>query len=231
MNCEQYTTFLNDYIDGSLTDELARRHEKHGKQCVQCQALYQEALSLQQLLQDYPVPEPDDGFEARMLKVLDQKEEPKEQTLPQQKSGPHWVTSLIGGALAASIFMWIFFVPGNFTNETGMEQITVSLPYQQRKDVQLVFNSPIKVSEAHFSITLPDNVEIVGRPGVHQLSWQGKILNGSNRLTLPLVAQGKVSGELTAKLTSGKSSKTFVIKLKSSSDTSIELKYHNNKTV
>lgn len=222
MNCEQYDNFLNDYLDGTLSSDLEKKHHEHLGQCAYCQTRYQEALELKEALESFPVPEPDKQFEVRMLDVLNK---------DKQTSSPHWITSLIGGALAASIMMWVFFVPGSLTTETGLEQVRVSLPYQQRKDVQLVFNSPIKVNKAHFTITLPDNVEIVGRPGIRQLSWQGRILSGDNRLTLPLVAKGKVSGELSARLTSGERSKIFVIKLNSKPDTTNNLIHQNNKTV
>lgn len=222
MNCTQYEKNLNDYLDGILSSEMEESHQEHMNQCVFCQARFNEAMALKDALKTFPVPEPDKHFEARMLDVLDQEK---------TTSGPHWMTSLIGGALAASLMMWVFFVPGSFTTETGVGQITVSLPYQQRKDVQLVFNSPIDVNGANFTIILPDNVEIYGRPGIRELSWQGKILSGNNRLTLPLIAKGVVKGELTARLTSGESNKIFTINLNSSPDTTIQVIDKNNKAV
>ncbi|MCW8929046.1 MAG: zf-HC2 domain-containing protein [Gammaproteobacteria bacterium] len=222
MNCEQFEQFLNEQLDGNLSDDIEQIFQEHMNQCSDCQNHYSKAIALKAALETYPVLEPDEQYEVRMLSVLKQ---------DKTRSEPHWVASLVGGALAASIMMWIFFVPTSDINEMGLEQISVTLPYQQRKDVQLVFKSPVEINEANFTIVLPDNVEIYGRPGIRELSWKGQIISGNNRLKLPLVAQGNVEGELTAKLTSGENSKIFVIKLTSSPETTIQFIEQSNKAV
>ncbi len=214
MNCKQSEKYLDDYIDDALPADLTESYASHLQECSHCQTNYHSALQLKDALTTFTIPEPDKNFESRMLAAL-----PQEKT----HTAPHWLSSLVGGAVAASILMWFIFIPGMQNNDTGLELITITVPYQQRKDVQLVFNAPVDVAVAHFTITLPDNMEFYGRPGIHQLSWQTKINSGSNRLTLPLIAKGNVTGVLTAKLTSGESTKTFTIKLKSAPDSSTQL--------
>ncbi|MCP3849687.1 MAG: zf-HC2 domain-containing protein [Gammaproteobacteria bacterium] len=222
MNCEQCSNLLNDYLDGTLSDEFEEQFQKHLEQCAHCRASYNGSFILNKALKTFPVPEPDEQFEQRMFDGLEQVD---------VQSGPHWITALISGAIAASIMMWFVFISGTLSTDIGLDQVIVSLPFQQRKDVQLVFNSPIDIKGAHFTITLPTNVEVYGRPGVHELSWQAQLQSGNNLLTLPLISKGNVDGELVARLNSGDNSKVFIIKLNSSPDTTIITLNHNNKTV
>ena len=220
MNCERHQKYLNDDIDEYLPKEMSNHLAEHRENCNSCRLSYQNAIVLKQALMNFSVPEPDQDFESRMLEILNSKN---------KLLNINWLASFVGGAIAASILMFIFIIPNIQTSNTSVEAISINLPYQTRKDVQLVFNAPEDISNARFTIVLSDNIEIYGRPGVHKLSWSFQLKKGENLLSLPVISKAASNGTLTAKLTSGKSSKVFVIKVKSTINSKNSLS--NNKTV
>lgn len=64
---------------------------------------------------------------------------------------------------------------------------TITLPVTGVKKISLAIDSDRPLTEVTFTIELPDGVELDGYPGQRQLSWQGQLQVGLNRLTLPLL--------------------------------------------
>jgi len=90
----------------------------------------------------------------------------------------------------------------------------VVLTVQQPESVRLMFNADRPLSGATLSLSLPENVEIVGYGERRELTWQADLGAGGNLLRLPLIAHGPAGGELVARLTLGASSRTFRLKIK-----------------
>jgi hypothetical protein len=89
----------------------------------------------------------------------------------------------------------------------------VSLALEQPETVRLAFNAARPLTGVTLSLTLPENVELVGYAGRRELTWQTDLRQGANLLELPLVAHGPARGELVAHLVHGESSKTFRVKI------------------
>lgn len=92
---------------------------------------------------------------------------------------------------------------------------TVSLPIAGVKNISLAIDSDRALAEVTFTIELPDGVEVDGYPGQRQLSWQGQLQAGLNRLTLPLLTHRQArEGVLKARIEYAGGGRELVLPLK-----------------
>jgi hypothetical protein len=107
------------------------------------------------------------------------------------------MTAFIGGAVFWSVVSQVensAFPVINYAE-------TVALPSGGVKNISLAIDSDRAVSQVTFTIELPAGVELDGYPGQTQLSWQGQLQAGLNRLTLPLLTQPEArDGVLKARI-------------------------------
>lgn len=92
---------------------------------------------------------------------------------------------------------------------------TISLPIAGVKNISLAIDSDRALTEVTFTIELPDGVEVDGYPGQQQLSWQGQLQAGLNRLTLPLLTHRQArAGVLKARIEYAGGGRELVLPLK-----------------
>lgn len=92
---------------------------------------------------------------------------------------------------------------------------TISLPITGVKNISLAIDSDRALAEVTFTIELPDGVEVDGYPGQRELSWQGKLQAGLNRLTLPLLTHQQArEGVLKARIEYAGGGRELVLPLK-----------------
>jgi hypothetical protein len=113
-------------------------------------------------------------------------------------------------ALAASLVLGV--AAGVFLSLREAPVQTVALAVEQPENVRMIFNSAKALQAATLSLTLPENIEIVGYGSRRELSWQTDLREGQNLLQLPLIAHGAVRDDLLARLSHGASTKTFRVK-------------------
>jgi hypothetical protein len=78
---------------------------------------------------------------------------------------------------------------------------TIALPIAGIKNISLAIDSDRALADVTFTIELPDGVEVDGYPGQRELSWQGQLQAGLNRLTLPLLTHRQArEGVLKARI-------------------------------
>ena len=207
MNCEQILRQLDDYLDGDLPPDDFEHIEQHLKSCVNCQTEYQLGQDIITHCQNQPDIKPRPGYEARMLRFLDEKPAKPRYFVPA------WFAAGFGSALAALLVVW--FMGINFTDPApnSMPIMTVELPAMQSRKVDLVFNSPRSIQNAAMTIELPAGTEIVGYPGQRTLKWKTTLKQGSNRLSLPIIIRGKQGGTLLAKISHQGQTRTFKLNL------------------
>ena len=93
------------------------------------------------------------------------------------------------------------------------EPAPVTLVPGEPRSVNLVFDSPVALTDVEFTVDVPPGVELVDHPGERRVVWRARLAQGSNALTLTLVAQGGSGGELAARLRHGSDQKTFAVAL------------------
>ncbi len=204
MNCEQLQAQLDDYSDGLLNRADVQAMQHHCLGCPRCCELLKRQDELIQSLQTMPVPPMRPGFAQQALK----------RAVVQKQHHRRGFTTGFSSALAAGLALWVvvtFIMPGEQMQPEGVAQVQLAL--YQESTVNLVFYSPMPVGDATLSITLPDNVELVGFPGERMISWQTSLTEGQNVLPLPLRANGSVNSQLLASIESGGNRKVFHLQI------------------
>ncbi|MBT5231603.1 MAG: zf-HC2 domain-containing protein [Methylococcales bacterium] len=202
MNCNDTHNHIDAFIDEALGEAEMAGIQEHLISCTACRTQYQYASRIGNLLRHIPVPKPDAGFEKRAFSRLNT-----------SSSKQNWIPASLGGAIAALFIMWLTIFHEPISAPTGsIADVSIELQENQSKHIQLVFNSPDHYKEAEFIIEIPEHLEVVGFEG-KSLRWKTALKKGANRLTLPLIARGRVKQDLIAKLVNGKQVKTFKIKI------------------
>ena len=208
MNCEQLREQLDGYADGLLSTEQVQAMQAHAVDCPDCQRLLAQQDELIQALRAMPVPPMRPGFAQQALK----------RAVEQKQNHRRGFATGFSSALVAGVALWLvvgFIMPGMMPGERSQPEgvAQVSLALYQESTVNLVFYSPKPVNDAKLSITLPENVELVGFPGERVIAWQTSLTEGKNILPLPLRANAAAKSQLLASIESGSSKKIFRLQI------------------
>ena len=204
MDCRDFALQTDDYLDGRLDPARQRSMQEHLEHCPSCHLRYHHAAALQATLRTLPAPASRRGFVDQALARA-----------AHTTARTAWSAqrAVLGAALAASLVLGVA-VGVFFATQPALSPVqTVTLTVAQPETVRLMFNSTKSLSAATVSLTLPENVELVGYGDRRELSWQTDLREGGNLLQLPLVAREPAKGELVARVSHGASSKTFHLKI------------------
>jgi len=198
MECLEFRSQLDDYLDGRLDERPLREHLSA---CADCRRLVQHAQAVQEGLRKLSPPEMHPAFVDRAILRA---------TRPSVVDAHPRRRALVGMALAASLVLGLAL--GAFFSLREAPVQTVALAVEKPETVRMVFNSAKPLRAATLSLSLPENVEVVGYTGQRELTWQTDLREGQNLLQLPLIARGAVKDDLLARLSHGTSTKTFRVK-------------------
>lgn len=203
MRCTEIQHTFDDFLDGQLSDHDRSAVTSHLAECDACKTAMEAERKFRQMLKESPVPEPDPGFTARVMRRVSD-----HQKAPARK---YFVAGFVG-ATAASLVMLL--VAGilfrGFGQGASVERITLSL--NEPRNIQLVFNATEDVAHATMVLELPAHLELQGYPGRTQLAWETSLRKGANSLILPIVAHEGKAGELIARVVYGDKEKVFHIR-------------------
>jgi hypothetical protein len=198
MECLDFTSQLDDFLDGRVGERSMREHMNV---CDDCRQRFQHAVAVQSALRKLSPPEAHPGFlEQAILRA----------TRPNAAEAHPRRWAILGMALAASLVLGV--AAGVFLSLREAPVQTVALVVERPETVRMVFSSAKPLQAATLSLALPENLEVVGYSGRRELSWQTDLREGQNLLQLPLIAHGAVKDELRARLSHGASTKTFRVK-------------------
>jgi anti-sigma factor RsiW len=199
MECHEFISQLDDYLDGRLDERPLRAHLNV---CDDCRQQYHHAVAAQAAVRKLSPPEVHPAFVDRAM----------QRAIRRDAAGAHpRRRALLGMALAASLVLGV--ATGAYLSLRAAPVQTVVMTVERPETVRMVFDSVKPLRAATLSLSLPENVEVVGFGGVRELSWQTDLREGQNLLQLPLIAHGAVKDELLAQLSHGASTKTFRVKL------------------
>jgi hypothetical protein len=194
---------MDEYADGLLSVGQVLAMRQHAAGCGACQQRLAQQDELVRALRAMPAPPMRPGFAQQVLK----------RAVEQKQHHRRGFATGFSTALAAGVALWVvasFMMPSELPPE-GVAQVRLAL--YQESTVNLAFYSPKAVAEATLSITLPENVELVGFPGERVISWQTSLTEGQNILPLPLRANAQVNSPLLASIESGGSKKSFQLQI------------------
>jgi len=202
MDCRLFALQVDDWLDGRLNAADGQSMQLHLDSCSCCCSGYHDAKELRAQLRMLPAPALTPGFAERALA----------KAAAPVAAGRIGHRAVLGMALAASLVLGLGVAVILFAVRPEPVH-TVVLTAWQPESVRLMFNAARPLLGATLSLSLPENVEIVGYGDRRELSWKTDLREGSNLLQLPLVMHGPAGGELVARLSLGASSKTFRLKI------------------
>lgn len=142
----------------------------HLRQCGDCRE-HAEDLRVVRLLRTMPAPEPEEGFEQRVLAGV----------LPERRGESR---SRVRGwqlATAASLLLAVLASLPRWQQPMSPAPRTVAaLP------VSVSLDTPRTLQGATIRVSLPSNLVLEGYGDTRELQWQADLNAGSNRLTLPV---------------------------------------------
>jgi len=221
VNCTEIRNLLDDALDGQLTGPARKSLDTHLGSCADCRQRVREQQSLRLALRELPVAHASSGFAARAMRHA-----------VEVNSSPQHKKSFVAGFAAAAVAgLALLFVGSIFNPQDDVElaqspgdssttlsdarppaaEITIGL--QQTQRVKLAFNSSQAVQQVRISLTLPDDIELEGYPGKHQIAWSTNLKQGENVLTLPLIANSPNGGEFIARIVHGSTTNELRVKL------------------
>jgi hypothetical protein len=203
MDCRLFALQVDDWLDGRLHAAERQSMQSHLESCACCSRGYHDAEELRAQLRMLPVPALRPGF--------------AEQAFARAAAAPAGAArigrrAVVGMALAASLVLGLGVAMILFAVRPEPVH-TVVLTVRQPESVRLMFNAAKPLPGATLSLTLPENVEIVGYGDRRELTWRTDLREGANLLQLPLIVHGPAGGELVARVSRGASSRTFRLKI------------------
>lgn len=217
INCKNIQYSIEDLLDGQLESAVAADYQHHIESCKACQQVLAKEQQFREVLRESPVPAASPGFESRVFANVRHAYQPKS----------HKTAFYAGFGTAMAAGVLLFFLSNIMLQpqmtmpvQDAMPQVTLSL-YQPKK-VNMVFNVPEAVAAATISMELPEHVQIAGYQG-HQIEWQTALKAGKNLLSLPIVAQQQLDGEIIARIRYGNSEKEFRMRLNIQSEEDLSI--------
>ncbi|UHQ54306.1 hypothetical protein [Microbulbifer sp. YPW16] len=172
MHCRQAQQQLEQLKPENEPDLLA-----HLRRCHDCRE-YAEDLRVARLLRTMPAPEPEAGFESRVLRTAIS----QSRGVPQGANAVGWKL-----ATAASLLLAIFLaLPRQAptpAEPVGQLAGTVSPGVMP---VTLALKSGRDLAGAKIRVVMPEHLEVDGFENQRDLQWRTDLKAGANRLTLPI---------------------------------------------
>ena len=191
MTCEKYKTVVQDYADGRLSTSAGSAIEHHIRSCDSCTTYYQEILKIKSLLRQLPRPKAPNELQQ---KILQQR---------QSIFGKRRINFYKNFLSAAAAVLALVFVVNLFwviEQKVNVQQSTVIANLNQPHQVNFLVHAEHAMEDVTFLLTVPPEIELYGYSGQQTLSWQGKLKQGNNLLSVPVMALKLHAGILTMKI-------------------------------
>jgi len=203
MNCQDAKTMLHDQIDGYLEADDLRLIEQHLLSCTNCKRLQQETIQTKQQLNNLPKAEADQA-------LLDRIRQQRKLAEGEKRS----VFTVTRVAMAVSLVMVALLLPiviDTTNNNSNLAQTTIITALKQPSNVNFLVTAKEAVNNVTFSLSVPPELALYGYSGKQQLSWRGKLKQGNNLLTIPVMAIEPKSGTLVMKIQHKTESKEYKV--------------------
>ena len=214
MNCDNIIKHIDDYGDAALSPVETLSVRRHLEECPACAVRVRELMALKEALASLPMPNPEPAVLERLLTTAVQTAVP-----PAHRSSRWNAWQRVGLATAACLLLAIVFFSGVKVGthrhaDAPAQIVMTAAPIQvgpAAGTVGLMFRTAEALHDASISVWLPDDVQIVGRPNVHYVTWHTDLRAGPNLLELPLQSIGSNGGMLVVRLSKGSLVKTLEI--------------------
>jgi hypothetical protein len=211
MKCEDVIARLYE------TDEVSAATDPSGLSahlaaCPTCRDVQAAmvALTLERAVE--PPPPPAHAWERAMRIAVAERPALAGHMNPQRRG--FWLGMGAGSALAASIVLGIVMLYPQWSAPptTAVPQVTLAL--HEVRDVSIALDAPEALANAEIRVVLRGAIGLQGYDGQRELAWRTDLDRGVNRLTLPVVANGALGGQLVVEVLHAEKRRTFVVDVK-----------------
>lgn len=162
---------------------------------------------LRRALKRIPAPEPRPGFIDRALaKATRQIPPPRSRLAHLASRWETWIGAALGGGIA-TVLTLILLRP----MEPNPPGITLAL--NEMRDIDVLIDSERALEDATIHIVASGSVALDGFDNERQIDWQTHLAQGSNMLSLPVVARSKGAGRLVAVIEHGGRTRRVTVNL------------------
>jgi len=208
MNCENIKLAVHEYYADSAgisndknVANVNDSVDKHLSHCNNCQAFYSQYKAIQIRLTSAPKPKAPDSLKQKILadRATQQIKKRHQQTV--------YLSIAASVCLAVMITLVINF-GGHSENITVMAvstttttQSSISAVKNKPSQVNFLVHSEQIIDNVTFTVSVPPQMVLYGYNGRSTLSWSGKLKQGKNLLTVPVMALSEQDGFLVMKIT------------------------------
>jgi anti-sigma-K factor RskA len=205
MQCDDIKNRIDDYIDGCVPESDLPAMQEHISHCPDCASEVKLKQRLLHQLRNLPMPQPPPYVARRIVKERRQKQR------QQQHQKWRWFSAGVGTAIAAGLAVFAVVTLLQPFNPNATPEPTVVATLHQPSDVHILVHSEHAIDNVRFTLVVPENMELQGFAGRRQVAWRGRLQQGENLLSLPLVALKPAIGTLVVKIEHGQTSKEYSV--------------------
>jgi hypothetical protein len=219
--CHQAREQFDELLDGGLSPEAKDRLQAHLAGCPACAEQLAAVETLRMALRRLPVPPLRPGFMAEALAAVRARatasavgealqQRPRKSWRPRWRRVELWLGATVGAAAAAVLMVVLLGGPQPEFESRPPADFRVAL-YEPR-EIGLAIDAESAMPGATLTINLSGGIELLGFADRRELSWETDLDQGTNLLSLPIIAHSLEDGHLTALVEHG--SKTRRIELR-----------------
>jgi hypothetical protein len=126
-----------------------------------------------------------------------------------------WLGAGFGGAIAASLFaaaLTFGWIGTPVADAPELAEFVVSLSEPRNMDIAIETDRALQ--GAKISIMLSGGIALDGYGDRREVTWTSDLSAGVNRLSLPVIANDQVGGQMVVRLSHPESEQVFVVQLK-----------------
>lgn len=217
LDCNIVSAKLDDLLDGALPRPEAEALERHLAGCKACTTARTETEALRAALRAMPVPEMRPGFaQAALATAVAQDAGRKQAAVPPPRAARRrtrrsglmpwagifawpWLGAA-AGAVAAGLLIVALWGPTQsiVAPESASAATEVTLALYEPRDIAIAIDAEQAMPGARLTVRLAGGIELVGFGETRELSWETDLDQGTNMLSLPVLAHSLEQGRLTA---------------------------------
>jgi anti-sigma-K factor RskA len=198
MNCSVVQEKVDDYFDGLLKPLEHQAIEQHIEHCNACAGKFNERGQLLSILKSIPAARAPQELRRRIINARAAK----------QSKRLVWFSAGFASAMAASVVIALLVLLKPFAG-VRVEIPTVTAVSNHVSEIQFVVHAEKPFENVRFSVQVPQSLQIKGYAGLQELAWNGKLLQGDNLLSLPVIALQKVPGVVVMRVQYQNASKEY----------------------
>jgi hypothetical protein len=151
-----------------------------------------DAEILRRALKRIPAPEPRPDFVDRAFaKATGQSSVPRNRLAHLASRWETWIGAAAGAAVAI-VAMLVFWSP-MMEREPG-----ITLTLNEMRDIDVLIDSERELEDANIRIVATGSVVLDGFESEREIDWRAHLAQGSNMLSLPVLARSTGAGQLVA---------------------------------